>query len=231
MILFNKLIEIKKMLYFEEILKAIEDMNFEEALKLIEVHRDEHGNKPEFINAQAILCVQTQEFEAACNILLDAIARYPANADLMYNLGYTYQYMNDDKKALELYKRTMELTDDVDFLSSLSVLCAEIESSLELIQIENEADKSRIKINVISQGELHSMDFNINLSIVTQEKIRFLLRRIEFGIKAEEAGFILSTLLSRGKISKKKLEKIINLSWVDKSRFSELADILNSRKK
>jgi len=123
--------------YIEEILKAIENADYERALELIDEHRGEHEFEPEFITAQAILCLQTQEYEIARDILLDGVGKHPENADLLYNLGYTYHCMADGKQALEFYRQAMERTDDADFIDEIKMLCVDIESSPDFIRSEN----------------------------------------------------------------------------------------------
>jgi tetratricopeptide (TPR) repeat protein len=216
------------MQYIDEILKAIESMDYECALELIEAHRAEHGFEPEFITAQAILCIQTQEFEVACDILLDGVAKHPQNADLLYNLGYTYHCMTNGEQALDCYKRAMELADNTDFIEELIQLCADIESSSRVLCFNNEADCSHNNVSIISQNELKSLNYDIDLSIVTREKVRFLLRRLEFGIEADKAGNVLSAALSTGCIDKEDFKSIIASSWVDKSRLNDFADIIDA---
>jgi len=217
--------------YIEDILKAIESMDYERALELIDEHRDEHEFEPEFITAQAILCLQTQEFEVARDLLLAGIDKHPDNADLLFNLGYTYHSMSDGKKALEYYMKASEQTEDADFINEIMDLCAEVESSPELMGLEsadNDTAKKVTEMSVKTQDELHAMNFDIAGNAITPEKIRFLLRRIEFGVEKEKAEKALKIALNTGEISKESYENIVNLSWVDGSRLNELKEMLNT---
>jgi len=217
------------MMYVDEIMEAIEALDIEKALELFDKHRTNHGNEPEFITAQAILCIQTQELKVACDLLLDGISKHPKNADLMYNLGYTYECMADVTQALKAYKRAIELTDDESFINELTELCTDIESSPEFLYTENEnTDNTCVNTSIITLDELVSMNFDIDLSNLTPEKIKFLLRRVEFWIEAGKARIALSTAVSSGLISKEDLNNIIAMSWLDKSRLAELTDILNA---
>jgi len=217
------------MLYINEILKALENADFDGALKLIETHRIEHGNEPEFITVQAILCIKTQEFEVARDILLDGVSIHPGNADLMYNLGYTYNCMANVGQALECYKRAIELTDDEDFIGELKELCADIESSPEFIYPDKKNnDNSCDKVSIISQNELKSMNFDVDLNNTSHKKIRFLLRRLEFGIESEKTANALSTAISTGRVNKEDFSNVAAMAWIDKSRLNEIADIINA---
>jgi glycosyltransferase involved in cell wall biosynthesis len=117
------------MFYIDEIKMAIETLDVDNALKLFEKHRDEHGNDPEFIAAQAILCIQTQELETARDILLDGIKKHPNNVDLLYNIGYVYQSLGLGVQALEFYNYAIENTDDADLIDELKQLCSVLKES------------------------------------------------------------------------------------------------------
>ena len=119
------------MLYIDEIMQAVESSDVENALKLFDKHRINHGDEPEYIAAQAIFYVQTQELETACEILLEGIAKHPQNTDLLYNLGYVYQALGLYTEALEYYERSMASTDNTDLIDEIKQLCAEIDATPE----------------------------------------------------------------------------------------------------
>jgi len=93
---------------------------------------------------------------------------------------------------------------------------------------DKSVNTSHAKTSVISHDELLSINHDIDLDELTHEKIRFLLRRIEFGIETDKTKAILSSAVSTGHISKDDFCNIIDKAWVDKSRLSELHDIVNA---
>jgi len=85
-------------------------------------------------------------------------------------------------------------------------------------------DGSRIEVSVLSQSDLKATNFDVDPSNVNFKKIRFLLRRLEFGVEPEKTKAALADALSDGSISKEDLNRIIASSWVDNSRLNELAN-------
>ena len=128
------------MLYIDEIMGAIESLDIENALDLFDKYRPEYGDEPEYISAQAILCIKTHELESARDILLNGLEKHPDNTDLLYNLGYVYQALGAFSQAREFYTRSIKSTDNAELIDELTHLCIEldvteltIKSGLELI--------------------------------------------------------------------------------------------------
>ena len=100
-----------------------------------------------------------------------------------YENFYFYEIVSFDEELLKLYPERD------GFLPDANSLCA--------------------VVSVIPQSELHSMNYDVDLSTITREKIRFLLRRLEFGIEPDKARLALSAALSTGRISKEDFNSII----------------------
>jgi len=135
------------MSYIDEIIEALEASNIATALDLIEKHRAEYGLKPEFITVQAMLCLKTQEFDTACDILHDGVKRYPENSDLLFNLGHVYQCMGNKKQAIKYYEYAAKYTDDVSIITEINQICMDIK------------DLNTIEVSIITGEELSRMDF------------------------------------------------------------------------
>jgi tetratricopeptide (TPR) repeat protein len=129
------------MTIFDNIVKAIEAYDVTDAFKLIEEHRAEYEHHPDFITVQAMLCMRVQEYESACDILLEGVKKYPGDVDLLYNLGQAYHTTGDGKRALEYYNRAIEFSNNSQLITEIKHLCEDIKASPELMnQFNNSKD-------------------------------------------------------------------------------------------
>ena len=75
------------------------------------------GNDPEFDRARINvfrLCLQTKDWEEALTHLAYLIAKYPAEAQLYFEMGALHAQMGDMDKAVIAYRRALELDPNLD---------------------------------------------------------------------------------------------------------------------
>ena len=150
--------ECMRMLYIDEIMGAVEALDIDKAMKLFDRYRFEYGNEPEFIAAQAIFYVQTQELESALDILSEGVSKHPDNTDLLYNLGYVYHSLGFGTQALEFYNRSIASTVNEELIDELKQLCAEIDADPKDEYVTELINKSRLSLIKFINGEECNLD-------------------------------------------------------------------------
>jgi len=105
-----------------------------------------------------MLCIQAEEYEAACDILLEGVKKYPMDVDLLYNLGQAYYRAGDGKRALEYYSRAVEFSNDLLLIDEIKQLCEEIKASPGLIRQDNISKDTAISHDKPQILEIHHIN-------------------------------------------------------------------------
>lgn len=87
----------------------VEDKNEEKALDYLRKAQDEFPDDPEFLKREITLLINNEQYDEAEQKLQSAINAEPDNAMLYYNQGYLYEQMEAGEKAIESYKKAIEV--------------------------------------------------------------------------------------------------------------------------
>ena len=74
---------------------------------------------PEFIS-EIKICLQSEKYESALNILLDAIKIFPNEVSLIINIGNIHNYKGRPDQAESYYKKAIEIEESKEAYNNLS---------------------------------------------------------------------------------------------------------------
>jgi hypothetical protein len=74
----------------------------------------------DLITMKAIIEIMENNLQVAEGILSDGIKKYGDNFDLIYNIAYLYDLMDDKKRSVYFYKKAMLLTKDKNFMQDIT---------------------------------------------------------------------------------------------------------------
>ncbi|GAA3518331.1 hypothetical protein GCM10022393_35560 [Aquimarina addita] len=84
----------------------------EEAMKALELAKAENPDDSSLLQAEADMFYKLGNVEKYKEIMEQIVAKDPNNPDLLYNLGVSASRLGNNDKALEYYKRALELKPD-----------------------------------------------------------------------------------------------------------------------
>ena len=84
----------------------------EEAMKAMEAAKAENPEDTSLMQAEADMFYKLGNLEKYSEITEKIVAKDPNNPDLLYNLGVSASKLGDNEKAMEYYKKTLELKPD-----------------------------------------------------------------------------------------------------------------------
>ncbi len=76
---------------------------------------------PEFIS-EIKICLQSNKFDSALNVLLDAIKIFPNEVSLIINIGNIHNYRGRPDQAESYYKKAIEIEESKEAYNNLSVI-------------------------------------------------------------------------------------------------------------
>jgi tetratricopeptide (TPR) repeat protein len=87
----------------------VEEKNEEKALGYLRKAQEVFPDDPEFLKREITLLINNEEYDEAEQKLQSAINAEPDNPMLYYNQGYLYEQMEAGEKAIESYKKAIEV--------------------------------------------------------------------------------------------------------------------------
>lgn len=84
----------------------------EEAMKALEIAKAENPDDTSLMQAEADMFYKLGNVEKYKEIMEQIVAKDPNNPDLLYNLGVSASHLGNNEKALEYYKKALELKPD-----------------------------------------------------------------------------------------------------------------------
>lgn len=108
----NAEFEMYKNIMKDKIKKLIDEGYLEQAEKLVNEYEGLVKNDPDVYSLRAMIKVNKRDFASAIFVLENGLKLYPENNNLNYNLGYVYELVGEDLKALEQYKKVFNFVKD-----------------------------------------------------------------------------------------------------------------------
>ncbi|WP_045169723.1 glycosyltransferase family 2 protein [Caldicellulosiruptor morganii] len=94
-------------------IKGLVDQGFlEEAERLVDEYEKLVKSDPDIYSLRAMIKINKRDFASAVSLLKNGLKLYPEDDNLNYNLGYVYELMGDDLKALEQYRKLLNFVKD-----------------------------------------------------------------------------------------------------------------------
>ena len=120
---------------------------------------DKHKNLQEFIS-ETKLCLESDNYEAALDILLQAIKIFPKEVSLVINIGNIHKYRGRPRQAENYYKKALEIEESKEAYNNLSVLYLDanliglaISSSEKAIEIDSRYIDARYNLALALQRD------------------------------------------------------------------------------
>lgn len=191
----NEELEIYKTEIKENIQKLVESGMLEESKKLIEEYEKIVKDDIDIFSIKGVIAMIEGNIEEAEKILLEGLQRNNKNFDILYNLGYLYQFKNNDELSAKYYIESLKYSID-------DKVADDIHKILRELNISEDLKKQIINKPARSSDELI---YNGKEKVFLNEKGKYkeLKEHIEFYI---EQGFI-----SDAKQLLKEYEKLASL--------------------
>lgn len=120
-------------LYKEKIKKNISELinanNVENAKLLIEEYSNIVYDDVEIDSMKAVIAILENRLEEAEDILKSAMKKFGDSFDLLYNLAYVYEQMNNKQKALKFYKKAVEITMNQQLIEDINNIIKKIKNA------------------------------------------------------------------------------------------------------
>lgn len=81
----------------------------EKALEIVRKAKEAHPDNKDLMKEEINLLIITEQVDEARTKLEEAIAAEPDNANLYYNLAFLYDQVGNEEKAIDAYKKAVEL--------------------------------------------------------------------------------------------------------------------------
>lgn len=112
-------------------IKGLIDQGYlEEAEKLVDEYESLVKNDPDIYSLRAMIRINKRDFASAIFLLESGLKLYPENDNLNYNLGYVYELMGEDLKALEQYKKVLNFVKDKEIEDKIVYLQSKLYRNL-----------------------------------------------------------------------------------------------------
>lgn len=160
-------IELYKYELKQYIKNLVENMKYDEALELISMYKKVLKDDTEILSIEGVIYIQCDELESAYKVLNEALEIDSDNVDLLYNMAYLQECINNYGEAIFLYEKCYKNSNDkilkqeVDNILNQLILKDRMENSVFINLnnknsriISNLNNKSDRVINIIENNEL-----------------------------------------------------------------------------
>jgi Glycosyltransferases involved in cell wall biogenesis len=121
---YNEYIQMKK-----TIQNFVEKGELNEAKVLLKEYKKHVPKDADNYSISAVINIMESDLEKAKELLEEGIKEYYNNFDLLYNLGYVYENLNEDKKAIYYYEKALKNTNSSDMKNVIKDKLKEIDKS------------------------------------------------------------------------------------------------------
>ncbi len=189
------------MTYLDEVNAVLQTGDILKALELTKQNEAAHGDEADFYTARAMICVRAGQDEAARKVLTAGVQRFPHDAEMWMNLAYLNSRLGDVPEAVEFYVRAKTMTSD-------EALRAQLDAAIAAIA-PPPAKRERtapLCVETIHPEELPAQHFARDLN--NPVELAFLVRRVEFGVGAQDAEAALAQAVQTGSVSFADMEEL-----------------------
>ena len=173
----NEIEEYKKKVK-KSISEFIELNNIDKAKILIHEYEDIIKDDPEIYSMKAVIAIEEKNYIEAEKILKDGLLIDSNNFDLIYNLGYLYENINEYELSLEYYKKAINVVENEKVKSEIDLAINTILNKLNLYSEKNVENDSNV-INYIKLNEYNKL-FSYLMDLLKQMKFKYVLNVCDY---------------------------------------------------
>jgi glycosyltransferase involved in cell wall biosynthesis/ubiquinone/menaquinone biosynthesis C-methylase UbiE/Flp pilus assembly protein TadD len=140
----------------ENINILINENRLDEAKELLNHYEKIIKDDIELYSIKAVIFIIENKLESAEHILLEGVKRDCNNFDMLYNLAYVYELMQNNKKACQLYERLLTQTKDKNMVNVIKEGINRIIETKKGLDFEEEVSLDVGKQMNIYQGQVRN---------------------------------------------------------------------------